>query len=382
MPRNIAGPPAVGDDCFGRRAFIESLQERLQRGSVLLAAPRRWGKTSVLRTLAAGRPGSCHYFDLYSCDSPSDLVARVAAATAGRVDRVGQWVGGLFQGARDLVQEVRLAELSVALRQRLDSDQSWERSGQTVLASLPADHILVFDEFPVMAKALLERDRGEGVALLRWLRVERQGRALRMIFAGSTSLGELCRQASLSDAINDLQVLALPPFDAVLGRELLRAVFAAEATNVESAALEAVLELVGPEVPFFLQLFAQAIIEEARRTGGPMGEGRVRSLYRQVLLAPEHRSNLDDFRGRLDRTYLAAEREVALIVLGALCRQPDGLVLSALRSEAVVRGADERLLERVLALLEGDFYVRQDESGRYRFFNRYLADWWRKFHGD
>lgn len=101
-----------------------------------------------------------------------------------------------------------------------------------------------------------------------------------------------------------------------------------------------------------------------------------------MLLGPEYRVYLDDFRGRLDRNYLPGEREVALIVLKGLCREPDGLALAALRSEVVARGADERLLERVLGLLGGDFYVRQDESGRHRFFNRYLADWWRRFHGD
>ena len=48
MSRNIVGPPVRDDDLFGREEFIDLLWEKLQTTNILLAAPRRFGKTSVM----------------------------------------------------------------------------------------------------------------------------------------------------------------------------------------------------------------------------------------------------------------------------------------------------------------------------------------------
>ncbi|MBI1924124.1 ATP-binding protein [Candidatus Poribacteria bacterium] len=51
MLRNIVGPPARRDDFFDREETVELLWERLASGNVLLAAPRRFGKTSLMYRL-------------------------------------------------------------------------------------------------------------------------------------------------------------------------------------------------------------------------------------------------------------------------------------------------------------------------------------------
>lgn len=238
MPRNIVGPPVQGDDCFGRDGFIGQLEQRLEHSSVLVLAPRRWGKTSVLRLLRDRDESARHYFDLYRLERASDFIAEVAASTATPVDRVRRWVGTALGRSLDALQEIRIA----------------------------------------------------------------------------------------------------------------------------------------------LQLLTRAILAEVRDTRTRVSPALVEHLYRDVLLSADNRAYLDDFRGRLDRSYLPAERDVGLIVLNALARDREGLDLETLRHEVVSRGADERLLERVLTLLQGDFYVSQDRDGRYRFLNRYLADWWQRFH--
>ena len=49
MPRNIVGPSVQGEDFFGRGEFVEELERRLEIASLLVLAPRRWGKTRALR---------------------------------------------------------------------------------------------------------------------------------------------------------------------------------------------------------------------------------------------------------------------------------------------------------------------------------------------
>lgn len=42
------GPPATGEDFFDRETLLEDIQGAVSKGSVLLAAPRRVGKTSIM----------------------------------------------------------------------------------------------------------------------------------------------------------------------------------------------------------------------------------------------------------------------------------------------------------------------------------------------
>ncbi|MDO9229871.1 MAG: hypothetical protein Q7U03_09945 [Syntrophales bacterium] len=58
MVKNIVGTPARGADFFDREELVGLLWKRLETGNILLAAPRRFGKTSVMyRLLDRPEPG-------------------------------------------------------------------------------------------------------------------------------------------------------------------------------------------------------------------------------------------------------------------------------------------------------------------------------------
>jgi len=51
MITNLVGPPVRGTNFYGREAFANLASDKLKAGHVLLAAPRRFGKTSVMYRL-------------------------------------------------------------------------------------------------------------------------------------------------------------------------------------------------------------------------------------------------------------------------------------------------------------------------------------------
>src|SRR5207244_1805425 len=128
MPRNIVGAPVSGDDCFGRAGLLADMEQRLEVANLLLSAPRRWGKTSVLRVLRDRDPERRHYFDLYPVERASHFVAEVAATTAGPLTRVRQSVGDFLGRTFDRVKEIRVSEVAVELRDRLSQQPSWRDS--------------------------------------------------------------------------------------------------------------------------------------------------------------------------------------------------------------------------------------------------------------
>src|SRR4051794_20341573 len=48
MITNRVGSPVRGEDFYGRESFVELIWQKLKLGNILLAAPRRFGKTSVM----------------------------------------------------------------------------------------------------------------------------------------------------------------------------------------------------------------------------------------------------------------------------------------------------------------------------------------------
>lgn len=51
MVVNRVGAPVRGTDFYGRDALVELVWNKLKTGNILLAAPRRFGKTSVMYRL-------------------------------------------------------------------------------------------------------------------------------------------------------------------------------------------------------------------------------------------------------------------------------------------------------------------------------------------
>ncbi|NOQ33047.1 MAG: ATP-binding protein, partial [Methanosarcinales archaeon] len=61
------GNPAIGDDFIDREKEIDQIISALEKDSVLLIAPRRFGKTSIMRRLEkelSSQDGLCVFIEV------------------------------------------------------------------------------------------------------------------------------------------------------------------------------------------------------------------------------------------------------------------------------------------------------------------------------
>ena len=79
MARNIPGNVPDPEDLYGRETLLDHLWRTISSNNILLLAPRRFGKTGVMRhVLKQPRHGYLPiYFDLEDVDSPDEFVWRV-----------------------------------------------------------------------------------------------------------------------------------------------------------------------------------------------------------------------------------------------------------------------------------------------------------------
>ena len=386
-PRNIAGPIVRGRDLVDRGPEIDLAWRLLDVGSILITAPRRHGKTSLMYALRdEPRQGrQVVIVDLMYVSSAAELLAlltsevlslqpvRSALRSLGRMPaRLTSWIGGHLSEV-----ELSLADkgdIKIALREKL-SDGDWQDLGENQLSALDGMDglVLALDEFPVMISTMLDAQPAEAVDLLRWLQSQRRRlHGVRFVLGGSVNIEPRLERIGQEALLNDLSRLPLRPMRPDRARGLVREVLRGEGLTAQEALVETILTTVGSGVPFFLQVMLQEVITAHRVHGEPLDTIDVARLYEEGVIGPAGRQRFSHYHSRL-REYGPWELP-AKAVLRALARR-EALTENQLDQELRAAGFDEEL-DEVLVRLEADYYIERRE-GLTRFADKIVRDWWR-----
>jgi hypothetical protein len=220
--------PTVGnwtseEGFFNREFERKDLADKLRAGANLsLVAPRRVGKTSLLRAVQRDldKEFACLFVDLEAATSAEQAVreiAEVAARHQSLKTKVTTFLGR-FQASASVATPV--GDVSLALRDALQID--WQRRGHQLIEGLVADNtgvVLFLDEVPILVRTLLRQptapgERGPADVFLSWLRKvtqEHRG-ALRVVMTGSIGLAPMVARANLSATLNAFEHQTLNPW--------------------------------------------------------------------------------------------------------------------------------------------------------------------------
>ena len=398
--KNRVGPPVRGEDCFGRDAFVDLLWRKVEAGHVLLAAPRRFGKTSVMyRLIDEPRGGfAVVHVDLEHLEEPAQLLSELLTKLA-RVsglalnwDAFGEKFKGIAAGARkilsDTVSEVELANFKIALREQ--TGMHWQEIGDQLFAQLAATKrpvLFVLDEFPMMLDRMARspKQRDEAIILLRWLRrlrVAPEMSAIHFLVAGSIGIDAVVNDLGEAKSINDFERLRLTSFSTPQAKQFLQALGEAHGVVLSPKARTTILQLIGEPVPYFLQI----LFSEVAKTY-PGGQGatptKIEEIYHRQVLGMDCKSYFEHYYGRLRDYYKPEEERVIKRLLRELA-----FAQKLSRSEAARIYREEmgnfeiESFNALMTNLEYDFYVQQEaQTLDYLFSCSLLRDWWLRYYG-
>ncbi len=399
--KNQVGPPVRGVDCFGRDAFVELLWQKVEVGHVLLAAPRRFGKTSVMYRLIDEPRGEflVVHADLEHLEEPSQLLTELISKLA-RVkglslnwDAFGENFKGVMGAARkmlsDTVSEVELAGFKIALREQTQAH--WQEFGDQLFAQLTAMKrpvLFVLDEFPMMLDRMARSPQGrdDAVTLLRWLRrlrVAPEMSDIHFLVAGSIGIDAVVNDLGEAKSINDFERLRLTPFTLAQAKEFLSELGQAHGVTLSAGCQNKIIRLIGEPVPYFLQILFSEIAKSY-----PAGQGatprKIEELYHRQVLGMDCKSYFEHYYGRL-RDYYKPDEEKAIKRLLRELAFAETLTRSDVArvyGEETGRPPDIEKFNLLMTNLENDFYVSFDAStSDYRFSCPLLRDWWLRYYG-
>lgn len=217
---------------YGRDMIIAEYWKILAKTSILLTAPRRMGKSSVLTKMASAPPAHVRVIksDLQALKTPMALVqalAEHAAAHLGVSTRAKTWFSSFFQrfqGVDTSVVKLTVTEASWAtdLTNLFDELQRWaEQENRAVL--------LLWDEFTWFLMNLVKEKQSERAQqildLLRSIRQDGRHPRLRFVLTGSIGMSEVLdrlRSAGYAfEPLNDVSKQVLPVMAIEQGVELV-----------------------------------------------------------------------------------------------------------------------------------------------------------------
>ena len=129
--KRATGNWVVGDQFWDREIELSLFMERLSEGAhLLVTAPRRIGKTSLLKE-AARRLGErflCLCVDLEKAESPADAVVELSLAAREYRPAWDRVLSDFQHALTQTVEAVKIKDLSVVLRSGLTAD-NWRSKG-------------------------------------------------------------------------------------------------------------------------------------------------------------------------------------------------------------------------------------------------------------
>jgi hypothetical protein len=397
MIENRVGPPVRGDDFYGREAFVELVSEKLKAGHVLLAAPRRFGKTSVMYRLIDAPRWNYRviHADLQYLTEPAELITHLVEKLAAD-DRLSKVVKGLSYVPRKLwsffsgsFEELELLQIRLKLRDRIRPQ--WQQSGEELFKRVAAaEETIIFflDELPMMLDAMAseEASRREAKTLLRWLRALRVSpeiKNVRFLIAGSIGIGHVLAELGEEASINDFEQLRLDPFPPKVAAGLIDLLAESKNLSLSKPTRKRMLDLIGTPVPYFIQIIFSEVAKAYAQDGEMVTPKKVDRIYRDRVLGVDCKTYFDHYYGRLREYYRLHEERAAKRLLRELA------VSGSLRRDAcfqfykeAVSAADIDEFVRLMTDLENDFYIRFDHGRQsYEFSCKLLRDWWLRHYG-
>ncbi len=396
----VVGGTPRGEDYFGREDLVETLWSRLRKDNVLLAAPRRFGKTGAMyRLLDAPRePFRPLYINVEDITTAADFMVELLAALL-RDRHFSRVLRELWQGTkelggflRNLPASIDLGGLKIELREKTAVAEDWKVFGERVMDLLKREEaplLLLIDEFANLASAIEQHEgRDELARFLRWFRAARLApdASARFVLGSSINLLSTLDAVGLVDTVNDLAIVRLEPFSRATAERFVEKVFATRQMALTVEIRDEILGHVGTAIPYLLAVFLTAIFNRQRPTGGEVTSEMVHAAFEEDLLGGATAAVFQHYRSRLDRYYSPSETRAAKAILGTLSRAAEPVEWGALYQlflDSARLSADADRSEAFLQLmskLENDFYVVQ-EQGRFAFFSRVLGAWWKARYG-
>lgn len=386
------GKTATGENFFLRNDIVAEIYEALNEGSnLLLSAPRRVGKTSIIQFIK-DNPINEYYCVYVDTEDVSDSQAffKVLLKAIFDIENKNRFLksiektGKKIKGFLSNIDNVDFGGIfSIDFNEKQSETIDFYEKFKEFLEKVDLDNrkiLLMIDEFPVTIEHIRD-EQGELAArnFLKQNRAIRQNPALskkiQFIYTGSIGLLSVVKKLNATADVNDIQTYKLRPLalqDALqLAKDLLDSYEISASEDVLKYLLQQKIEWL---IPFHIQLAIKEIRDLYRLETKQVDKSFIDKAFNELILNGS--IYLEHYRGRLSQVFNRNELNLVHEILSKLVGSQS--VSEMELYDLAVKHSLENSFKNILLTLEYDGYIVEVSDKKWRFYSPILKKWWSK----
>jgi hypothetical protein len=381
--KNSLGNPARGEAFYDRSNEIKKIYRVLKTGaSIYLAAPRRVGKTSILRHLEeSAEPG---YYFVYviteSIDDENEFFKEIfeQLIKSDAIKTISKASAAVKQTLAILINKVSSFQ-GVELREGTDPD--YYELLIELFRDISSEHgrlVIMIDEFPQTIQNILDKS-GKDIAQ-KFIQKNRELRHHKnvlektsFIYTGSVSLFPMIQKVTSLTSINDLRTVEVSPLEPKDAKVFIALLLRNDKIILSEQLLEYIILKIKWLIPFHLQLIQQEIIDVHESSEEPIDEDSINKAFEQVVHS-RNKPQFEPYFSRLEKLFKLNEFDFVMDILKNVAVN-DKIGNDILNDRSVKFKISEPKL--IMEILESDGYLFFTD-GAYQYTSPILQLWCKK----
>jgi len=380
----IVGQAATGENFYKRPKLINEIWRVIESGSnILLVAPRRVGKTSILYYLQDTPQEKFRplYIITESVNDENEFFKKLY----GHVFELLDGIDKFSQRIKTLVGKNKISEISKSGVKLEGVELDYDAAFIKLFEALDLDGdklIIMIDEFPETVENI-KRDKNETNAL-RFLQRNRELRhstiikeKAQFIYAGSIGLENVVSKINASSTIDDLHSFGVPPFTEKESRELIfDKILKNSEMQIENDQVNFLLSKIEWLIPFYIQLIMDEIYK--LYSYDELNKVTNEVIERAIDKSIQHKLYFDLWLSRLKTTFKGGEFSFVKAVLNHTSEH-DTILSAEIYNHAEEYNITETFKD-IINTLVYDGYINNYENPKIYCFNSpILKRWWYKY---
>lgn len=378
-PDTITGDAATEGRYLRRDYINEAFWREVRKGNhILFVAPRRVGKTSVMKDLAASCPEGfvCIYEDIEDIKSRNEFYKRLFELILHCVHRSKLKEAKAFIDR--CIKKYSIKEISKS-GIKIDSKEiDYESEIRNLIPDLKHAkvHAVIFlDEFAEvihkLKKSGFQQDAIDILHTLRSIRSDDDFEHFTIVYAGSVGLEFVIKIIDRPKLINDLHPIKLHALTGEEASLLVGQLTKGATIRISAEVLDCLKKRVGYLLPYYLQLMIEAIDEIAFAGRDP--EVTFETVDRAFQAVLQEKKNFEDWLERL-RGYQSDHFPFINEILKHAAHK-GSITVQEVYNMASEYGRTDDYMDFVEELLH-DGYLAESDMHVYKFISPFLQQFW------
>ena len=381
-PNIIIGNIAQGSNYYQRKRIENEIVVELEKGNhILLSAPRRVGKTSIVKYLEQVKlvDKNCIFKNIQDIKSEKEFyktIYELILKSLKRNDQVKHSLKKFFSG-----RGIKSISLESGIEFIDKKDYNYKEEIRILIQKLEDQQIkviLFIDELPdVLHHLYLNNRKQEALDILKSIRSWRQDfnqNALLFVWTGSIGMRHIVRNISNStNDLNDLKEIKFKPFTInEASKYIQRATENASITYSDETALY-LINKIKYTIPYFINLMLDEINKIAKENNNKnISTKEVDAAFNNQV---EENEYFDDWRSRLYKYFKKQDADFMNEVLIFIAHK--GKINERQVYDLAVKHSNTTTYMQLIRVLRNDGYIEKMDN-HYYFISPFLSGFWLK----